>query len=43
MQGRGGAHLPCPDAPMPETEDPLGDVRARIRQLFGPPFWQEPR
>jgi hypothetical protein len=42
-QGRDGAHLPCPDAPMPRAEDPLAVVRARIKQLFGPPFWQEPR
>jgi hypothetical protein len=42
-QGHDGAHLPCPDAPMPKTEDPLDIVRMRIKQLFGSPFWQEPR
>jgi hypothetical protein len=38
-QGRNGTHLPCPDAPMPHAEDPVARLRARFRELFGPPFW----
>jgi hypothetical protein len=28
---------------LPPVRDPLADIRARVRQLFGPPIWQEPR
>jgi|GEM_PF-5608859 hypothetical protein len=42
-QGPGGTNLPCPGAPIAPAADPLDPVRARVRALFGPPFWQEPR
>lgn len=42
-QGPNGSHLPCPNAPQQPAPDPNQTIRERIKAMFGPPFWQEPR
>jgi hypothetical protein len=43
QMGKDGSHLPCPDGPLPPAPDPMKPIRERTRQLFGRPFWQQPR
>jgi hypothetical protein len=38
-QGLGGAHLPCPDAPLPPPGDPLAELREHCRRCGVAPFW----